>query len=313
MIERHPIKNREQWLALRKRDITASVVAALFGAHPYETALGVYSEKRGLELPTPDNAVLRRGRLLENAVAAAVAEERPDWEIIKASEYLRDPDLRLGATPDFYIYGDPRGVGLLQAKTVAPSAFKKHWTEDTVPFWIALQNATELMLETEAAFGVVAPLIIDPYRLDVKLYPIPRHAGVETKIAAAVKKFWADVEAGREPDPDYGKDADLLAVLYPEEVPLKTIDLSGDNELPVLLAERSDLKLQIGKAEQRCTEIETELKFKMRDAEAAMIGDFTATNKLQVRKPFSVPAKSFRRLDIRDRRSAQDAFDDDNF
>lgn len=311
MIERHPVTDRESWLKLRKQDVTASVVAALFGQHPYESALGVYAEKTGLDLPEIDNAVLRRGRLLEGAVAAAVAEEHPEWEIIKGTDYLRDPDLRLGATPDFYIMNDPRGLGILQAKTVAPSVFKKQWRDTGPPFWIALQNATELMMEPDAAFGVVAALVVDPWKMECPIYPIPRHAGVEARIREAVTKFWADVAEGREPAPDYGRDAELFAALYPEATPLKTVDLTGNNMLPVILPERAELKVQMGKLEKRVKEIDTEVKFAMGDAEIATLPGFSISLKTQNRKSYSVAATSFRRLNISDNRPQGDSFDDD--
>lgn len=301
VIERHKISSREQWLALRKADVTASAVAALFGAHPYTSAMAIYAEKTGLELPEIDNAVLRRGRLLESAVAAAVAEERPDWEILKADEYLRDPDLRLGATPDFYIYDDDGRLGVLQTKTAAPSAFKKGWA-DGAPFWIALQNATELMLKREAEFGAVAVLVVDPFQMPVHIFDVPRHAGVEARIRDAVAKFWEDVAAGREPAPDYARDAELVAALYPEERPLKTVDLSGNNMLPVILAERARLKAEVAQREQRIEEIETEAKFAMGDAEVATLPGWRISFKTQTRKAYSVPAKSFRRLNITDNR-----------
>lgn len=310
MIERHPVTDRESWLALRKRDVTASAVAGLFGAHPYTTAMAIYAEKTGLELPEPDNAVLRRGRLLEGAVAVAAAEERPGWKIIKATEYLRDPDLRLGATPDFYIEGDPRGLGVLQAKTVAPSVFKREW-QDGPPFWIALQNATELMLEYEADFGVVAALVVDPWKMDCHLFDVPRHAGVEAKITAAVRKFWDDVAAGREPAPEYGKDADLIASLYPEATPLKTVDLTGHNMLPVVLAERAQIKARMAADERRVKEIDGEVKFAMGDAEIGTLPGFSISLKTQHRKAYEVKATSFRKLTVTDHRPAGDDLDDE--
>jgi predicted phage-related endonuclease len=119
-IERIEITSREQWLALRKPDVTASVVASLFGCHPYVSALKLYLAHSGVEFDEADNRVFRRGRLMEPTVALAVSEERPDWRIEKCDSYYRDPDLRLGATPDFLIHGDPRGLGVLQTKTAAP-------------------------------------------------------------------------------------------------------------------------------------------------------------------------------------------------
>jgi predicted phage-related endonuclease len=304
MIERIPITDRESWLALRKKDVTASVVAALFGAHPYETALGLYAEKAGVEMPDIDNAVLRRGRLLEGAVAAAVAEQHPEWRIIKATDYLRDPDAKIGATPDFYIEGDPRGLGVLQAKTVAPGQFRKHWTDETPPLWIMLQNATELMLEHEATWGAVAVLIVDPWKLDCPIYPIPKHAGVEKRIRDAVAAFWSDIEAGREPNPDYGRDADLLAALYPTEIPSKVVDLTSDNHLPVLLAERAEILDRMKVDSSRADQIETEVKFKLGHAAAASHPDWTITWKTQHRKARMQHASDFRVLRITDHRAS---------
>lgn len=308
MIEKIAITDREQWLALRKSDITASVVAALFGAHPYETALGIYAEKSGLELPEIDNAVLRRGRLLEGAVAVAVEEDHPDWKLTKATDYFRDTEARIGATPDFFVEGDPRGLGIIQAKTVAPSAFKKSWTDDQPPFWIALQAATEMML-TGATWGAVAALVVDPFRLDCPIFEIPKHTGVEARIRQAVAKFWDDLAAGREPDPHYGRDADLLAALYPAAVPQKIADLTGDNILPVILAERAELKARIAIDEARCKEIETEVKFKMADAEIGGVDGFHLTFKNQHRKSYTVAAADFRVLRITDQRAKEIAND----
>jgi hypothetical protein len=42
-----PIIIREQWLANRENDVTASAVAALVGTHPYQTAFGLHMLKTG--------------------------------------------------------------------------------------------------------------------------------------------------------------------------------------------------------------------------------------------------------------------------
>jgi putative phage-type endonuclease len=311
MIERIPITSREQWLALRKQDITASICGALFGVHPYTSALALYQEKCGLELPEKTNVRMRRGSRLERAVAEEVAEQRKDWTITPAREYLRDPGLRLGASPDFYVANDPRGRGVLQTKVATAGAFKKHWRDGDdlrPPFWIGLQTLTEMLL-ADAAWGAVAVYIDDPWNDDCHICEVPRHAGAEARIREAVKKFWDDVAAGREPSPDYGRDAELFAALYPEAKPLKTVDLTGSNHLPTLLAERADLKAQIAKAEARVKEIDTEVKFAMGDAEIATLPGFSITLKTQSRKAYEVKATSFRRLNISDNRP-QGAEDD---
>jgi len=185
MIERKLIASEAEWLTWRKADVTASTIAALFGRHPYTTALHLHLEKRGVDFPRkPDNRVTRRGRWLEPAVAKAVGEQRPDWRVIPAGVYLRDPDLRLGATPDFFIDANdnPRGFCVLQTKTCAPSVFERDWDDGReLPFWIKLQVMVEMML-ADAAFGFVGALVVDPYAMDVHLIEVPRNADLEAEI-----------------------------------------------------------------------------------------------------------------------------------
>lgn len=307
MIERHTIHldtdvGRAAWLALRKQDVTASAIGGLFSCHPYTSPMQLYAEKTGLGAEPDGGAMLEWRLMLESAVAVAVAKQRPEWRIIKATDYLRDPDLRIGATPDFYIEGDPRGLGVLQAKTIAPSAYKKHWPDGDPPFWIKLQNATEMMLEHEAEFGAVAGLVIDPWKVECPITEIPRHEGVEARIRDAVRKFWDDVAAGREPSPDYAKDAELIARMYPEAKPLKTVDLTGNNMLPTILPERARLKADASRIEARIKEIDAEIRFAMGDAEAAALPGFAITLKTQNRKGYEVAPTSFRALRITDNR-----------
>lgn len=300
MIERYPLEHPGALHPLRKDDITASRVGALFDVHPYCSALRLYLEKSGVEFPEQDDSpVKRRGRLLEGAVGLAVAEARPDWRIVKAGDYFRDADARLGATPDFFIEGDPRGPGVLQTKTVAPHVFKRDWEEgQTIPFWITLQTLAECML-TGAAWGAVAAMKIDAFDLACPILDVPRHQAAEAKIVAAARQFWDDVAHGREPGPDYGKDADLLPIIAPLAVKDKTIDLSASNELPALLDQRARLKEQIQAYAARCEEIETEVRFRMKDAERVVgIDGFSITYKNQHRDAYTIPAKDYRVLRI---------------
>jgi predicted phage-related endonuclease len=306
MIERHQITDREQWLELRKPDVTASRVGALFGAHPYVSALKLYLEKSGVEFPEEETPVMRRGRLLEGAVALAVAEDRPHWKISKNNSYFRDPELRLGATPDFLIHNLDRGFGVLQTKTAAPHVFERDWESGkTVPFWITLQVLTEMML-TESQFGAIAVLEVDAFNLRCSIIDIERHATAENRITTAVAEFWDAVAHGREPGPDYGKDANLIPYLMPRAAKDKVIDLSGDNELPALLDARQQLLDHIKAYQERCDQIETELKFRIRDAERVVgLNRFSVTWKNQHREAYSVPAKDFRVLRIYDRGNAE--------
>jgi predicted phage-related endonuclease len=303
VIEQHPITSREEWLELRKQDCTASTIGALFNCHPYVTVLRLFCEKRGVQFADADNRVFRRGRWLEPAVAKAVEEERPEWQLKAPKVYLRDPDIRLGCTPDYFIDGDPRGLGVLQAKSVAPSVYQREWLGGSeIPFWIVLQTLVECML-SDAAFGVVAALLVDPHAMDVAILEVPRHADSELKILVAVQNFWRSVASGIEPDPDFAHDADVIKALRPRETPGKQIDFSRLNSLPPMLEERAALMADIKKADARCDEIETEIKHLMGDAESANgLLDWRITYKVQKRAGYTVAPKEPRVLLIKDKR-----------
>jgi predicted phage-related endonuclease len=299
-IERIPITDREQWLGLRKQDVTASVVGALFGMHPWQTIAGLHAEKCGLDLPGPDpeSAVIRRGNALEPVVAEQVAKLRPEWKITKNDRYYRDAHARIGATPDFLVEGDPRGQGVLQTKTVGPGKFKKEWGEPeapTPPLWIILQNATEVML-ADAAFGAVGVLVIGDFTFDCHVIEVPRHKATEHKIRVAVHSFWEALKVGHVPKLDYERDGDLVRLMYPTTVAGKVIDLRGNNRIIELLETRERQAGLEKEAKARKIEAETEIREKLGDAEFALVPGWQVTLKSQTRHEHIVKESTFRVL-----------------
>lgn len=299
-IIRHPITSREEWLALRRHDVTASEIGALFGCHPYRTIYGLAVEKRGHDIggPDADAAVIRRGQALERVVADEVARLRPHWGIFKSNEYLRDPAWRIGATPDFYIRDAAGRRGVLQTKTVGAGKFKREWGTDvdlTPPFWITLQTLTEAMLE-KADFGAVGVLTIGEYAFDAHVIEIARHAAAETRILAAAESFWGAYDKGEEPQPDYQRDGEMIAAMYPTAVQGKTVDLTGDNRIHELLEARQLNGGIIKEAEVRKKEAEAEIRHKLGDAELAIVRGWKVTCKTTHRKETVQAATTYRTL-----------------
>lgn len=304
MIECRPITSADEWLAWRRRDVTASDVAAVFGLHHYKTRLGLWAEKSGLDVgDRVEQSVMRRGKIMEPSVAAAVALDRPEWRLTKCNDYYSDTDLRLGATPDFFVDGDPRGRGVLQAKTASRDAFEAHWTDDMPPFWIVLQNATELMLTRRRAgvkWGAVAVLVVDPWRdLVCPVYDIPSNPEAEEKVAVGVAEFWKAVDAGIQPATDYSRDASLVDSLYREEVPGMEIDLSGDNELPGLLESRARIAGEVRTGKAALDTIDTEIKSKLGAHERGFARGWTLQWKVEPRGEFYQPETRPRVLRIK--------------
>lgn len=291
------IIDRDTWLAWRRDYVGASNVGALFNVHPYMTALKLYVEKRGAEFPNEETGSMRRGRLMESTVGAAVADERPEWNLDMAKTYLVDTDLRLAATPDFWITG-PRGRGTLQAKTAMPSVYERDWHGGArPPMWIVLQCLTEMML-AGVQYGAIAVLRLEWNDLKCSIFDVERHAEAEARIVEAVQKFWRDVEEGNEPTPDYGRDADLARFLVPRETSGKSVDLSGDNELAAALEDRRRVVEEIRILTARKDEVESMVRFRLGDAEAAELADWRITYKTHHRAEAVIPAKDIRTLRI---------------
>lgn len=281
--EAREITSTGDWLRWRRIDMTASRVAALFDAHPYLTRDQLVAEFRGEPRPAP-NAAMRRGRILEHAIIAAVAEDHPDWRVRKATTYHRLPDHRLGATPDCWLDDD----GLIQCKTVAPYEWEK-W-QGRVPLAYTLQTLTELLV-TGRARGVLAVMVCSS-TYPVHLYDVPRHPAAEQRILDAVAEWWRAFDAGRAPEG--ASSAEIAADLDDGS----HRDLSGDNLLPSLLPERARLKAEAGAIERRLKEVDYEIKQRIGAARTAWLPGWLVKYPTLHRKEYTVQAGDYRRLEI---------------
>ena len=169
-VERIPIESRDAWLELRRQDVTASDVAAVCGVDPRKTPLQVYAEKLGLIPQQIDNQIMRRGRWLEAAFIEALADKQSQWETRRAKIYLRDPAIRIGATPDIVAIDPEReGIGIIQCKVVSRPVFRSQWLDEgegpiTAPLSYQLQTLTESML-ANVDWAVIAALIVSGSRI----------------------------------------------------------------------------------------------------------------------------------------------------
>jgi len=302
VIQRIPITDRASWLAMRADDLTASDIGAAIGVDKYKSALKLYAEKTGMVMPDPDNPAMRRGRWLEAAVLSAIAEQNPDWEIRPAKVYVRDPELRLGATPDAIAITDLPGVTNVQCKVVARPEFERSWA-DGPPLNYLLQTVTEGML-LGVDQSLLAALVIDTYTAELELYPVPRHEGAEAKVRDIATGFWSNIAKGLWPQLDKSRDAETITQMFPTEKKGEVVDLSHDNYLVELLQQRSTAKTIIAVEEQHVKEIETEIKAKLRDAEEARVPGWKITWKAQERAAYTVKASKSRPLRITEENAA---------
>lgn len=271
-----PIGTKEEWLALRETDVTASVVAALFGQHPYTSTYALWMLKSKTIVPDAEETeAMLRGTMLEPVAAEMVLRKNPDWRIEEPGVYLRDKKARLGATPDRYVYIPGRkGFGILQIKTVEESLYKKKWFNDDgqlePPLWIAIQAETERHL-SGADYAMVAVLRVG-FGIGIDVIEIPAVKNLMPAIYENVAHFWDMVDRGQRPDPDYSRDGKLL-----ESVNAggngAVLDMTSDNHLVEIADEDGRIKETVKSYEARRKEIKAEFLHKLGTASAMAIAD----------------------------------------
>lgn len=308
-IERIPIdpsKDRSTWLALRQRDITASDVPAVCGEGMFGSAARVWAEKRGLIGAAEMSEPMKRGLWGEAAVFEALGWEFPDWEIRRAKVYLRAPEIGIGATPDgAAVRPDMDGVGIVQAKVISAPVFQADWIgpdadiDDPVapisaPFAYQLQTLTESML-ANAAWAVLAVLVVDTFKWRLRMVPVQRHAQAEERICENVITFRKRyLETGIQPPMDPELDEDLVRKLYPDDNGAE-VDLSSDNQMPEFVSLLEDARARKKAAEQDEKTAKTGIAEKMGSAAIARIADGRRVSfKTQERKGYYVEPSSFR-------------------
>lgn len=213
-------RDEKHWLELRKQDVTSTEVAALFGISPYMTAFELWHRKHdNLEVEFKASERVQWGSRLQNAIAAGIAEDQ-GWVIRPMTEYMRDPELRMGASFDFSIEShtvpdwpvDEKGI--LEVKNVDSLVFKEGWIVDgdnvEAPPHIEIQIQQQLMLSGRSK-AFIGALIGGNRVVLIKREPDQQ---VIEGIRQRIKEFWDSVAKRREPRPDFSRDADFIAKLY---------------------------------------------------------------------------------------------------
>ena len=296
-IDIHPVTDA-CWDTERAGLINGSEIGSLFGVG-YKTLARITAEKRdrSFDDSDPDSPLLERGNDFQEAATKQVQKLRPTWRIIRNTNHYVDRKHRMAAIPDNLVEAPERpGIGILEIKVVAAPIFRTQWPDDTPPLKHLLQLEQQMMLVPGATWGAIGALVVGEFKYQAYVYEIERNLKAESRLRTAVAEFWQKFDAGDQPVIDFARDGDLIALMYPAEVPGKIIDLSTDNLIGELLERRENLRATVKDFEQRLDACETEIKSKITDAEIALVNGWRVSLKLQHRKEHMVKASSFRVL-----------------
>lgn len=277
--------NEQEWLELRCKDITSSECAALFGVSPYLTAFELWHRKKaGNVIQNNPEEWTNWGLRLQDAIASGVAMDNK-WHIRKMTEYMRDPNLRMGASFDFSIESEPKIVappkddqhspvfqdqpkGLLEIKNVFGLVFKDQWLEDEegnfeAPPHIEIQVQHQLAV-SERAFCYIVALVSGNKIILIKRLP-------DEKIINAIKKkiaeFWESIDANTPPSPNFEFDSEFIASIYGYAEPGKVFNAAGNEELIALALEHREATKQKAAAELKRDQIKAQILTLIGDSE----------------------------------------------
>lgn len=303
-IERHPIGDREAWLRLRQRDVTASVAAALLDAHEHVSRLGLWLDKRGDSPPLADSPPMRRGRLMEPVAIEVTRELRPDWKVEAPGIYVRDSERRLGCTPDTIVKDEHGRRGIIEIKSVEPGVFERSWRgEDgsvSPPMAAAIQAIVCKRL-CEAEWCAVAPLRVS-HGVELDIVPVEEPPALWDRLCDAAAEFWRSVEEGVPPEPTFPADNETVLRLHRVSDPGLTVDLSGHNRLPEMRDRDAELAAQEKAACEERRALKAELVHLLGPAEVGLFnGRPIVTAKSVTRKAYNVSESTYR--DVRFRKA----------
>lgn len=210
-IETIPVTDKEAWLKERTKDVTSTEVSALYGLSPYLTPFELYHQKKDQAIVRiEENERMKWGTRLESAIAHGVAEDM-GWDIEPMAVYMRDTEARMGSSFDFSIKSAANGPGILEIKNVDWLQYRDKWIDDgegniEAPEHIELQvqHQMEVACVSWAAIGVLVG------GNERKVILRNRDETIGKSIRAKVAEFWATIEAGRAPSPDYSADAEFI-------------------------------------------------------------------------------------------------------
>lgn len=287
----------EEWLKLRAHDITSTEVPALFGLSPYVTPFELWHRKRsGNVVEIEQNERMKWGTRLQDSIALGIAEDQK-WKVSRRAEYGRLPELRLGASFDFTIINEvcgrvlPTNVrcdesipcphhgtefaenggekGLLEIKNVDPLVLRDEWVvedeEVEAPPHIEMQVQHQLLV-SGLPYAYIGALIGGNRSVLIRREPA---AGIFDSILERAEGFWKSIDQGKEPKPDFSRDADFITKLYRAVRPGSVVDVAKDAEAAALVAKYKASMAARDAAETMRKEHKARLLMKIGDAEKA--------------------------------------------
>ncbi|GAA5001362.1 YqaJ viral recombinase family protein [Acinetobacter puyangensis] len=271
--------NRQDWLKVRQQGIGSSDAAAACGLNPHQSMLELWMLKTGrmpspVQQPTENSySPLYWGQQLEPLIARYY-QHKTGHKVRKVNAVLQhaNPDKSfMLANLDYAVVGSD-DVQLLECKSIGEWGVK-HWKEG-VPLYVLIQVQHQLAVTGKQAAHICALFCGH----EAKIFKVQRNEIVIQRLIASERIFWDCVERDIPPSVDASESAaKALQLLYPEHIPLQTVDFStlvGVDQLfnDLLLEEQ-----QLAQHQTKYDYLKHRIQALMKDAERAIFSKGSVT------------------------------------
>lgn len=282
-------KDRDEWLDVRRSGIGSSEVATIVGLNPYETPYQLWRRKTGLDAAKTENAAMRNGHHLEDAVSR-MWHDATGRDVIKRSAIdwiIRDnrrPYLQVSPDRTYWLgcSRSPEAKGILEIKTTAMKVER-----DELPkYWFCqLQYQLGVAGYSEGSLAwLSAGQGFDFGYQDMRF--VPDFYGW---LVDEVSRFWTDCIVGdKEPDATDVRD---IMLKYPVHTEGKTTE--ANDEVFAAYQELRTVRAELAAIEERKDALESALKMAFADAESLAYGGDTIATWKAPKKGLKFDDKAF--------------------
>lgn len=271
--------SHEQWLDVRKQGIGSSDAAAACGLNPHMSMLELWMIKTGRIktasdlLPQNNYSPLYWGHQLEPLIAHYY-QHKTGHKVRKVNAVLQHPDPDkhfMLANLDYSVVGCDE-VQILECKSVGEWGTKL-W-RDGVPLYVIIQVQHQLAVTGKQA-AHICTLICGH---EAKIFKVERNDMVIEQIMASEQIFWHCVEHDLPPSVDASASAaKALQLLYPQHIPLQTVDFSTLEGVDQLFSDLLHEEEQLLQHQTKYDYLKHRIQTLMKEAEKAIFSKGTVT------------------------------------
>ena len=264
---------------LHTKGIGGSMIPAIMGVSPFDTAYSLWARIIGLTPPVEETPQMARGKRFEHIVIEDLARRSQHevkacgWDDLIVTDRYGFP---MVAKLDAYVYDDD-GAQVGEAKTTTWRQAES-WMGEEPPVHVAAQGYWyTAAADCRRAYIACRWGLEDD---DMAYFVQERNEHAIERMLSKARTFWNEYVVTREPPPVTGKKADVEAVKT-VLARSKPIEVALPKELLADLDTYMTLKGVVAESEERLAEVTNRIKLAMGEGEAAQLGPYRVSWKSQ--------------------------------